>query len=206
MKKFDEPFRKELKEAVSSLESASGVELVVALVPHVERYYVAHLASASIVSMGLLTVLMFMPAEVWYVKIYYETLIAFVMGFVLLFAFPITKRLMLGKKFLKRRVTEKARSTFLEARIHDTRHRTGVLTYVAFFERQVVIVADDVAEELVPPQEWEAMRQRFQDAFTSKDPAQAVIDAIKGSADAFRVFIPRTENDVNELPDELWVR
>lgn len=204
MKKFDDAFRTELKAAVQAVEEKSGVELVVALVPRVERYWAVHLLVGAVVSLTLLTVLMFMPAEVWFVKIYYETLLAFGLGLLLPAAFAPLKRLLLGKKYLQRRAEERARAAFYQAGIYLTSHRTGVLVFVAFFERQVVVLADVVAEESVPPQEWEVIRLRFAEAFTAQDPAQAVLTAIADSRDAFSVFIPRSENDVNELPDELW--
>ncbi len=205
MNYFDDKFRNELRQAVHELEARSGAELVVALTPRVDRYYSAHLLVGSLAALTLLTVLMFVPQEIWYVKIYFETLFAFGLGFLILFAWDSLKRRLVGRNYLHHRVDQHARALFQRAGVYKTRNRTGVLVVVSVFEREVAIIADETAAKNMPAAEWEAVRARFTRAFTAKQPAEAVIVAVRQSADSFAKYIVRPADDENELADEPWV-
>jgi putative membrane protein len=202
---FDDTFKDELRQAIHEVEARSGAELVVAVAPRVDRYYSAHLLLGSLAAFTLLTVLMFAPQEIWYVKIYYESLIAFGLGFLILFACDALKRRLIGRNYLHYRVDQHARALFQRAGVYKTRNHTGVLVFVSFFEREVAIIADETAAKAMPRAEWEAVRARFARAFTAKQPAGAVIAAIRESADTFEKHIVRQAGDENELADEPWV-
>lgn len=205
MNRFDHTFRDALKLEVQELEKETGAELVVALSPRVGRYFFSHVVFGTLTAFTLLTILMFIPQEIWFVKIYYETLIAFALGFLALYAMNPLKRLIQGRKYMRTRVKDRAVALYHEAKVHRTQHYTGVLIFVAFFEREVVIVADEGAETSIPAAEWEIMKNRFAKTFTAKHPPDAIIEAIRESAPVFAHHIPQSGDDINELPDEIWV-
>lgn len=206
MNTFDQNFRDALKKEVQALEMETGAELVVALTPKVGRYFFSHVIFGILTAFTMLSILMFIPQEIWYVKIYYETLLAFFGGFILLYALKPLKRILQGRKYMRARVKDRAFALYHEAKIYKTREHTGILVFVAFFEREVVIVADEGAERLLPEGEIEAIKIRFEKTFSASHPPDAILEAIRESAAVFSKFIPRHDEDVNELPDEIWVQ
>jgi len=206
MKRFDQNFRAALREAVEEVEKVSGVEVVATIMPRVHRYWLPNMIVGATLAFLVLTLLMFIHIEYWYVLIYLETLAAFGLGFLLLNGFPSLKRRILGKKYLEEQVELRARALFQQAGIVETRERVGTLLVFSWFERHAVIIRDTGAEEMVPPDEWEALEAKCRNVFSNDDPAKAIVNVLKESKECFRTYIPRSANDVNELPDELWLQ
>lgn len=205
MKHFNQEFKDSLRKGVETVEAGSGVELVVTIMPRTSRFWSVNLAFSLAFAMIVLTVLMLIPMEFWYVAIYLETLAGMIVGFVLPLLFPGLKRLVLGKNLLKGNALKASQALFTDAGITNTRKRIGVLVSLVWFEREVVILADKGAEELVPPDEWEALQKKFEAVYEAGEAPAAILEAISFSKDVFARYIPREEDDVNELPDELWL-
>ena len=205
MRKFDDEFRVALRDAVRGIESESGVEVVATILPRTGRYWDILLLSGLVPAAIMLTVLMFIETEFWYVLIYLETLGAFLFGMGLVWLFPPLLRFFVGKKRLRARVELEARALFQKAGIHETKERIGILIFMAWYERQAVVIADRGAEELVPPDELETIEGRFSDALMDRDVAQAILDSLSSLQPMMKDYIPRDVHDVNELPDELWL-
>lgn len=205
MRKFDISFRNELRKKVETIENASGVELVVAILPRAMRYAEYYLAVGAALSFVVLTSMMFMPTEFWYVYIYAETLGIGLIGAGLMWVFPTLLRLVVGKKELIRRTTLRANATFQRAKIYETHARVGVLLMLCWLERQVKLIPDKGVAELIPPDELEAIEAKFHTVFTSDDPAQTVLNLLEECKDVFAKYIPPDTHPINELPDELWI-
>lgn len=205
MRKFDTQFRDELRQRVETVESTSGVELVATIVPRARRYWHLYLLCGLVPALLVLTVMMFVPTEFWYVLIYLETVGTLVVGALLPWVIPGLARMLLGQKTLRSELEKTARALFQQAGMVETRERIGVLVVLGWFEREVVVLADRGADELVPPDEWDAMESSFREALRSSDPATAILEALGGQQDLFRTYIPRDVHDINELPDELWL-
>lgn len=205
MKKFDAQFKEGLRTAVENVESTSGVELVVTIFPKTQKYLSVHLGLGAALSFLVLTLLMFVPQEFWFVLIYLETLTAFWAGFGLPFLIPGLKRMMIGEKRLRKSAETATRALFQQAGIANTRDRIGVLVSLCWLEKEVVILPDRGAEELVPPDEWATLQRRVEVVFESDNPAEELVEVVKETQSLFEQYIPRSEDDINELPDELWL-
>jgi len=55
---------------------------------------------------------------------------------------------------LERGARLRAESAFLEEEVFNTRDRTGILVFLALFEHQAVILADEGVHRTVPKDEW----------------------------------------------------
>jgi uncharacterized membrane protein len=205
MRKFDISFRNELRKKVESIENASGVELVVAILPRAMRYAEYYLAVGAGLSFVVLTTMMFMPTEFWYVYIYAETIGMGLVGAGLMWVFPTLLRLIVGKKELIRRTDFRANATFQRAKMYETRARVGVLLMLCWLERKVKLVPDKGIAEMMPPDELDAIEAKFNTVFKSDDPAQTVLNLLEECKDVFAKYIPPDTHPINELPDELWI-
>ncbi len=205
MKKFDDSFRASLREAVQKVEAASSVELVVAVLPRVQRHLHIPLLMGIALSVITFTLLMFVDAEFWYVHIYVDTIGAFLAGIGLVWVLPSLGRMMVGKEELARQTEIRARAMFQKAGIHETRHRTGVLVVFSWLERQAVVIADRGVEHALPPAELEKLRLSAQQAIESRDSATAILQFVTSTQPLFTELLPQHADDINELPDELWL-
>ncbi len=205
MRKFDISFRNELRKKVEAIENDSGVELVVAIVPRAMRYAEYYLGVGAVIAFVVLTSMMFMPTQFWYVYIYLETVGMGLLGAGLMWIFPTLLRLLVGKKELNRRTDMRANSTFHRARIYETRARVGILLMICWLERKVKLVPDKGVSEMMPPDELDAIEAKFNTVFTSDNPAQIVLNLLDECKDIFAKYIPPDTHPINELPDELWI-
>ena len=81
------------------------------------------------------------------------------------------------------------------------RGRTGVLVFLSLLEGMAELVYDVGVEIHVEPEEHEALRAALERALPEK--GVAVAAALEKLGDLLEPRLPRAEDDVNELPDEV---
>ena len=205
MRKFDEDFRVALRQRVEAIEAESGVEIVATVMPRATRYWHVYLLWGIIPAMLVLTFMMFLEAEFWYVLIYLETIGALILGGALPWIFSDLVRLSVGKKGLRKEAENAARALFQRAGMVETRERIGILVVFAWFEKEVILIPDRGAEEMIPPDELETLDNRLSEVFSHPDPANAILEQLATMKNTLKLYIPRDIHDINELPDELWL-
>jgi len=104
----------------------------------------------------------------------------------------------------RRRVEVHARSMFVERGIDATTSRTGILIYLSLLERDACIVADTGVTARVPAAEWHAAVSEIEQA-ARRSKAGAVAHALSALGPVLERHLPRSHDDVNELPDEVSV-
>jgi len=95
-----------------------------------------------------------------------------------------------------------SRAEFVRQGIHNTLRRTGLLVYMSVFEHQVVLVPDIGVKAMIPADDLERLEQAAA-IYKSSDPdAQLTVffDLLRQTAGR---YMPKQEDDINELPDEL---
>ena len=204
MRKFDSSFRTDLRKTVQAIENVSGIEMVVAVLPRAKSYAPYYWGTATALAFVVLTVLMFIPIEFWYVLIYFETIGIAAMGVGTLLLFPALLRLMVGKKRLEGACLEKANYIFQKAKIYETHERIGILLVFSWFEQKVCLIADRGANALIPADELQAFETQCQAVFTAGDPATALLEILKSHAEMLAKYVPVELHPVNELPNGLW--
>ena len=205
MRKFDISFRNDLRKKVETIETESGTELVVAILPRTAHYLEYYFAVGIALSVIVLSIMTFIPYEIWYVYIYLETLGVGLIGGGLLWLIRPMLRALVGKKELKKRTESRANAIFQKAQIYETRQRVGVLLVFFWLERIAILKPDKGVLELVPPDELELLEAKFNAVFKADDPATAVLDALEHSKTIFARYVPADTHPINELPDELWI-
>lgn len=72
----------------------------------------------------------------------------------------------------------RAQSAFLEEEVFATRDRTGILVFVALFERAAVILGDQAINRAVPEGAWEGVVESLVTGMRAGRPAAAMVDAV----------------------------
>lgn len=117
---------------------------------------------------------------------------------------PALRRAVLSADTIDTRVERRARQAFLEEEVFATRERTGILIFLALFERRVVVLGDSGINRAVDQQEWEGIVARLATGIRSERPGPALVDAI---AECGRLLekhgVEIRPDDVDELADGL---
>lgn len=102
-----------------------------------------------------------------------------------------------------RRVRRRAIQYFKVGAERRTAARVGVLLYLSLDERMAEIVADEAIHAKVAPERWGEAMAALLDAVRAGDPAGGMRAAVERIGAIVGEFFPKTEDDVNELPDRL---
>jgi len=102
-----------------------------------------------------------------------------------------------------------SRGVFFDQRVHHTEGATGVLIYVSLFERRAAVIADaQVIDALRQEGETDdsvlgALCGQVTERLKSGDLSTALAATITDIAQRIQSALPRSDQDVNELPDAL---
>jgi len=205
LKQFNDTFRADIGRAIARIESQSHSEWVVLVKERADSYAQYPLGLGSALAFLALTYFRFAPEVFDEWVIYAGTITAFVLGAALTAGLPGLLRRAVGRKRLERSTEILARACFQKGGIHHTRDKTGVLVFVAVWERQVAIIPDRGVESAIPPGEWLKIRQDLNGVFQAKNPAAELVARLEGLQTTFSRYIPQVEDDTNELPDHLEI-
>jgi putative membrane protein len=197
-------FRRKLEDEIALIEKESSVEIVPVflkasssyvgfrrfyslilfiLLLLVERLF--HLAPASILlEWGI--PLLFSMGAFFYWEYYPEHLV------------PLVPQ---GQRWAK--VQRRAREAFFEHEVFNTRARSGILIYVSFLEKSVLLLADKGFQAHIPEKVWMELSEQLAADFDAENPGHSFLRALDSFRGKFAQSFPRSENDRNELHDKL---
>jgi putative membrane protein len=102
-----------------------------------------------------------------------------------------------------RRVRRRAVAIFKSAAERRTTGRTGILIYLSMGERRAEIIGDEAITKVTTPETWgEAMAALLVDVKEGRV-AEGIVAAIAQVGVVLAEHFPRTDADVNEIPDKL---
>ena len=188
--------------SVKRVEAQTCAEVVVAVRKSSGHYGV--LAYHFGVGLAVVVVLYLVVApEVYSVgAIALDGLLALALGVLLAANLDTLLRALSRRVTLTRNVNGAARAAFFDLGISRTSGRNGILVYVSLFERRCVVLTDiglDLAR-LEPG--WSSASRDLQEAVKRRD-LKAFGEALAGLGPVLGPVHPRSEDDVNELPDEV---
>jgi putative membrane protein len=194
-----------LQAAIRSLESASGAEMVIAVRARTGSYLHADLTAGLMVGVAVLAGLLFLPWRFELVWFLVDPLAAGVVAGWVCSRWPGLRRRLTGAGERRERVESAARSLFVEKSIHRTRHRTGLLLYVSLLEKDAAVVADLGLEALTFTQAWMEEVEAIIAAVRGGASGEEVAASLGGLAALLASAVARPADDVDEIPDEVWV-
>ncbi|MFM8347801.1 MAG: TPM domain-containing protein, partial [Bacteroidota bacterium] len=129
------------------------------------------------------------------------------LGFIVSHFVPFIKRLLITKSQQQYATRQRAENAFLQEEVFNTRHRTGIMLFVSFFEHEVIIMADRGIAKVVDQQEWDRIVKTITDGISSNNLIGSMETAIARCGEILREkgFI-KSADDINELPDNLRVQ
>lgn len=98
---------------------------------------------------------------------------------------------------------ERAKEVFERLEMHKTELRNGVLFYLAVDQHHFAIYGDAGINMVVPDHFWEDTRDIVLTHFRKGDFATGLEHGIKKAGYELKVHFPFSEDDINELPDDI---
>jgi putative membrane protein len=103
----------------------------------------------------------------------------------------------------QRRVRAKALALFRTAAEQRTVAATGVLLYVSLGEHRAELIADAAIHGRVDEHEWGAAMAALIAEIKQRRPGHGMAEAVRLIGGVLAQHFPRSEGDINELPDRL---
>lgn len=198
---LDDAAHAAFKEAVEDIESASAVEVVVAMRRRSAGYLHANLIVGAVVAFGSLAVMLFADYSFGLWSILFDPFIVGAIAGGIVEVLPVAKRMLTPPSVRRRHVEHAARATFIDRGVHNTSDRSGLLVYISWVERQIALVADSGLEQTFTPEALRAAEAALTAAMSSS--GVAVAKQLAMLRDAFGAAMPRRADDINELPDTI---
>ncbi len=188
---------------VKSAESGSSGEIVVMAVSASNHYHAAILAASGTLALILAIGVMLLLGS--------ENLWLFLPIFALLFvvAHELFKRVRrLIRPFVDRRemseaVEEASIRAFYHGKVHETRHRAGILIYISLFERSVRVLADTGIDSKAGPEAWQEIVALVTKGIERGTQGEAIIEAVDRCSGLLSRHFPGRDERLNELGDAV---
>jgi|SRR6185312_1514097 len=190
-------------EAVRTVEAASSAELVVAVRQRSGSYVHVNLTVGILVGLAALAFLLYSPSShelIWFLV---DPVVAGAVAGLVFLRSPLLTRIITRRAARRGRVETAARSVFVEQRVHSTSGRTGILLYLSLLEREAVLVVDLAVETLAATDAWRAVVTEIESAMRRGASGFEVAAKVSGLAAVLGPVLPRSEDDVDELPNEV---
>jgi putative membrane protein len=200
---LSEAGKQALLAAVREVEARSAAEVVITIRTHSGRYLHADLLAALLASCGTLAFLLYSP---WPVASHFILLDPIVVGLLAgLFSSrtPSVRRWLSSRGLMHEAVEREARATYVDKGVCETRGRTGLLLYVSQLEREAAVVSDRAVSHALGETVFRTRVQALRERIAEGGNALALAAWIRELADPLAAALPRSDDDVNELGDEV---
>ncbi len=194
---FTDAARKQVTEAVVDVESKTAAEVVVVVRRTSGTWREVDLAVGAAAGFAVLLLVLFHPKPIPVIAMPVDVALAFLAGAVLSANLSLLKRALLPRRRVRTQVLAMARAAFVEHGVSRTTGRTGILVYVSTFERLVEVVADVG----VDPKSVQAELGALQACLSHGARFDRFIAALRALGTPLGTCLPRSPDDVNELPD-----
>lgn len=214
--KFSEADLQRIKNAVKEAENSISGEIVPVIVER-SGVYATAVYKASII-LGLVAFVTMIVVDRYVIAdasntLFYDPVFIFfivVLGGVLgalatTLSEPV-KRLLISQKQLDECTRQRAENAFLEEEVFNTRHRTGIMIFISFFEHEVIVMADRGISKVVEQKEWDKIVSDLISHIRQGRMTDGIEAGIKRCGEILlEKGFHKTSDDVNELRDDLRI-
>ncbi|MBR4199468.1 MAG: TPM domain-containing protein [Bacteroidales bacterium] len=106
-------------------------------------------------------------------------------------------------KRCRKDVLDRALYVFKKLKMEQTRDRNGVLLYVAVDSHKTAIIGDEGVNAVVPPDFWNGIIDCAVKRFAQGEYTEGIAEAVTAVGEVLKQHFPYTDDDINELPDEI---
>jgi putative membrane protein len=211
-KRFSPPDLQRIKDAVKQAEDKISGEIVPVFVEKSGYYNIASYRGAfSVAAFAFIVIIIFdryIPTVAVYdpVLIFLIVSIAGLLGAAAAHYLDPVKRWLLHQDHLDQSTKKRAENAFLEEEVFNTRDRTGIMIFISFFEREVIVMADRGISKVVEQKEWDNIVKVIIEHVRKEKIIDGLEIAIKRCGEILleKGFLKATD-DINELGDDLRI-
>jgi uncharacterized membrane protein len=98
---------------------------------------------------------------------------------------------------------DRALEVFHELKMDETQLKNGVLFYFAVADKGFAICGDKGINDVVAPDFWDCTKDKMVEQFKSGNFKQGIVDGILSAGEQLKKHFPWSENDTNELSNEI---
>jgi putative membrane protein len=210
--RFSQQDLERIKAAVRTAEDKISGEIVPVFVERSGTYSIAvyrgFLLLAGLAFLAIIVFDRYIPALAIYdpLLIFLSiTLVGFIGAGATTFIEPL-KRLLMSQSHMDKVTRQRAENAFLEEEVFNTRHRTGIMLFISFFEHEVIVMADRGISKVVEQKEWDKMVRAITENVRLGKVTEGIEAAILRCGEILleKGFL-KTVDDVNELRDDLRI-
>jgi len=200
---FLEPGAKQrTADVIRGVEALTSVEVVVAVRRAASRHLGTSFAFGAVCALAGFAFMWFSPQLYDVRTMPLDAALAFVLGLIAAASLPGLRRRLTPRSFLTSAAERAARTAFGELGIERTRQRSGLLVYVALFERTLVVVPDRGVPNALLAGPIASIREELALALRHTD-LDAFLAALSRLGPACGAALPRSVDDENELCDDV---
>jgi putative membrane protein len=214
--RFNESDLARIKSAVKVAEDKISGEIVPVIVERSGLYAIANYKSCVVfATIGFLVMIILDRYVITDAShtLYYDPMFIFsvvlasgAMGYALPNFLPSLKRFFLKQNLLDECTRQRAENAFLEEEVFNTRHRTGIMIFISFFEHEVIIMADRGISKVVEQKEWDKMVGELISHIRQGKVLEGIEAGIHRCGEILlEKGFTKTEDDINELRDDLRI-
>ncbi|HEY6950928.1 MAG TPA: TPM domain-containing protein [Bacteroidota bacterium] len=201
-----------IAEAVRAAESKTSGEIVPYYVSQSDEYTIADWRGGVVLAAVamLASVFVYTMSKTWLpygvLEMSGTTLAAYLLGIVLSRSVTPYRRFLVGHKTIDLRVHQRASLAFLAEEVFKTRERTGILIFLSFFERKVVVLGDAGINAKVKQSEWDTIVRIIVDGVKKGKTTDGLVEAISQCGELLGQHgVDRRRDDTDELSDSLRI-
>jgi len=192
-------------EAIKAVEAESSVEVVIKVRHHSGSYLHADLIAGIVLGVAALAFMLFSERfHFSLMALLIDPILVGIGGGFVSTQLPAVRRWLTLPRARRKRVIEAARAGFFLRGVRHTSDKTGILVYASLLEKDVMLVCDRGVTEAITRQELAAEEDRLRKTMHSDFRGVALADAIAELKTVCGQRLPRREDDVNELPDQVF--
>jgi putative membrane protein len=199
---FSDEAKRAAAASVRNVEAQTSAEVVVAVRKSSGHYGVLAYHFGLGLAAAVVLYLLATPTVYSVGAIAIEGLLAFALGTLLAANLDTLRRALSRSATLGENTNSAARAAFFDLGISRTSGRNGLLVYVSLFERRCVVLTDIGIDAAQLEPGWLAAGGQLEQAVKRRDLA-AFRQALESLGPVLGRAHPRSEDDVNELPDEV---
>ena len=195
--------KRAFSEAVHTVESACGAELLIAVRRRSGSYLDGALTAAIAAGLAILAFLLFSPWSFRLEWFLVDPVVAGILVGVAASRSPALLRLVTSRGSRRQRVYAAARAAFVDRHVDRTSRRTGILLYISLLEREAEVVADSGIDLAVTTPGWRQAVAGIAEAVRRGEDGVRVAARVRELAPVLAPVCARVEGQVNELADEV---
>ncbi len=199
---FDPAARARATQLVRDLEASSAAEVVITVRKSTADVWLAVWRAGGLGAALTGATVLLLPRLFTWQEIALDTSLGFFLGALLASLCPATVRWLSGEARLRAALERGARAAFYELGVSRTTGRTGLLVYVSVLERSVQLVPDLALGACALDEALAEIARAASQALRRGD-FEAFLDALRALGPLLGAAMPRAEDDVNELSDEV---